>query len=195
MDGAQTTASALKVAQSGMARKFHIDPYRSASVVLAFLFTVAVLLLVAARPRDIFVQGRVYLAGFAIVCVASVGNAMLSIEAFLFSCRVGQAVGFSLILSTAPALFTQSAPPYRRRAIRKVMPTTVYLGMFYAMAIVSTIVLGITVQVIPTTKPERQPFRSRPSTARWCSRTHPSSHMLYGDQLAMNTPRNVRPLR
>ncbi|HQK16676.1 MAG TPA: MFS transporter, partial [Polyangiaceae bacterium] len=70
------TASVINVALPDIAREFHVDPSRIAWVVLAFLLTVTVLLLLAGRLGDMIGPGRVYLLGFTVFGIASLGSAL-----------------------------------------------------------------------------------------------------------------------
>jgi EmrB/QacA subfamily drug resistance transporter len=164
------TASVIGVALPDIAREFQIDPSRAAWVVLGFLLTVTALLLLAGRLGDLFGPGRVYLTGFAIFGAASLGCAFSPTEPVLIACRVAQAVGSSLIMSTAPALLMQAAPPNRRGFALGFMSTSVYVGLavgppvggelvrwlgwrsiFFAMVVVATIVFSVAVRVVPRT--------------------------------------------
>jgi EmrB/QacA subfamily drug resistance transporter len=166
------TASVINVALPDIAREFHVDPSRAAWVILAFLLTVTVLLLLAGRLGDILGQGRVYLLGFAIFGIASLGSALAPSEAWLVASRATQAVGSSMVMATAPALLVQSVPPSRRGFALGFMSTAVYVGLavgppvggelvrwlgwrsiFYAMVIVSAVVLTVAVRIVPRTPP------------------------------------------
>ena len=169
------TASVINVALPDIARDFHVDPSRAAWVILAFLLTVTVLLLVAGRLGDLFGQGRMYLFGFGTFGVAALGSALAPTEAVLIASRAGQAVGAAMVMATAPALLVQSVPPSRRGFALGFMSTGVYLGLtigppvggelvhwlgwrsvFYAMVIVSTLIVLAAVRTLPLKRPEAE---------------------------------------
>ncbi len=169
------TASVINVALPDIARDFLIDPSRAAWVILSFLLTVTVLLLVAGRLGDMVGAGRVYLVGFAIFGAASLGSAVAPSEAVLIATRAAQAVGAAMIMATAPALLTQSVPANRRGFALGFMSTGVYLGLtigppvggelvrwlgwrsiFFAMVVVSVLVLGVGLRAIPRTRQQAQ---------------------------------------
>ncbi|MCL2824958.1 MAG: MFS transporter [Polyangiaceae bacterium] len=176
--------SVINVAMPDIAREYSVDPSRAAWVVLGFLLAVTVLLLFAGRLGDLLGQGRVYLVGFAVFGAASLGCALAPTLSVLIATRVAQGVGASLVMSTAPALLIQSAPPNRRGFALGIMSTAVYVGLaigppvggelvgwlgwrsiFFAMVAVSVIVFSIAVRVVPTRKPPRQPHALDPMGA------------------------------
>lgn len=167
------TASVINVALPDIARDFHVDPSRAAWVILAFLLTVTVLLLLAGRLGDLLGQGRVYLLGFGIFGAAALGSALAPTEAVLIGTRAGQAVGASMVMATAPALLTLSVPSSRRGFALGFMSTAVYVGLtigppvggelvhwlgwrsvFYAMVVVSTIIMLAAARTLPLRHPE-----------------------------------------
>ena len=175
------TASVINVALPDIAREFHVDPSRIAWVVLAFLLTVTVLLLLAGRLGDMIGPGRVYLLGFTVFGIASLGSALAPTELMLVASRAAQAIGSAMVMATAPALLTQSAPVHRRGFTLGFMSTAVYVGLaigppvggelvrwlgwrsvFFSMAIVSAIVLSVAFRIVPRSPVVKQRHRFDP---------------------------------
>ena len=167
------TASVINVALPDIARDFHVDPSRAAWVILSYLLTVTVLLLLAGRLGDLFGNGRLYVFGFGIFGAASLSSALAPTEVALIAARVGQAVGASMIMATAPGLLTQSVPPNRRGFALGFMSTSVYVGLaigppvggelvrrlgwrsvFVSMVVVSVLVMVASLRAVPMGRPE-----------------------------------------
>lgn len=167
------TTSVVNVVLPDIAKEFSVDPSRAAWVILSFLLTVTVLLLVGGRLGDMFGPGRVYLSGFAVFGLGSLGCGLAPSETWLIGMRVLQASGSAMVSASSPALLTLSVPSNRRGMALGLMSTSVYVGLaigppvggelvrlfgwrsiFYVMASAMFIVLVVGLRSLPLGCPE-----------------------------------------
>jgi EmrB/QacA subfamily drug resistance transporter len=98
-------------------------------VMEAYLLAVTVLLLPAGRASDLLGHRGVYLAGFAVFALGSLGSGLAPGFSVLVAARALQGLGGAMIMSTAPALLTTSFPPSERGRALGVVATATYIGL------------------------------------------------------------------
>lgn len=88
-------------------------------VITAYTLAFGGLLLLGGRAADLLGRRRVFLAGLAVLTVASLGAALASSTAELLAARVAQGVGAAMLSPAALSLVTTIFPdgPQRRRAL------------------------------------------------------------------------------
>lgn len=98
-------------------------------VVLAYLLTLAVLLLSVGRLADIVGKKRIYVSGLALFTAGSLLCGLAPSIYFLIAFRVVQAVGAAMMLALGVAIITESFPPQERGKALGVGGTMVSIGI------------------------------------------------------------------
>ncbi len=98
-------------------------------VVLAYLLTLATLLLAIGRLADIYGKKRLYNTGFVVFTLFSVACGLASSAYMLIAMRVLQAVGASMLLALGPALIAEAFPPSERGKALGVSGAVVSVGI------------------------------------------------------------------
>ena len=98
-------------------------------VVLAYLLTLAVLLLSIGRLADMIGKKRIYTVGFAVFTIGSFLCGLSSNVYLLILFRVVQAIGATMILALGVAIVTESFPPKERGKALGIAGTTVSIGI------------------------------------------------------------------
>lgn len=98
-------------------------------VVLAYLLTLATLLLAVGRLADIYGKKRIYNTGFVVFTLFSVACGLASSVYMLIAMRVFQAVGASMLLALGPAIIAEAFPPRERGKALGVSGAVVSIGI------------------------------------------------------------------
>lgn len=98
-------------------------------VVLAYAFTVVSLMLVAARLADRYGKKRMYLAGFVIFTLGSLGCAASSGVGSLLAGRVVQSMGGAGLVALGAALVTEAFPATERGRAMGLVGAIVSVGL------------------------------------------------------------------
>ncbi len=121
--------SIVNVALPTLVRELKTDFATIQWVVLAYLLTLAVLLLSIGRLADMIGKKRIYTIGFVIFTVGSILCGLASDVYLLILFRVVQAVGATMILALGVAIVTESFPPKERGKALGIAGTTVSIGI------------------------------------------------------------------
>jgi EmrB/QacA subfamily drug resistance transporter len=118
-----------------LAREF-ASPFSAVEwVVLAYLLTVATLLLSMGRLGDMLGKKPVYQAGFAAFTLGSVLCSLSQTIDLLVAFRVVQAVGASMVLALGAAILTEAFPPSERGKALGLSGTVVSIGIVVGPAL------------------------------------------------------------
>ena len=98
-------------------------------VVLAYLLTLATLLLLVGRLADIHGKKRIYATGFVVFTIGSVLCGLSQNVYMLIAMRVVQAVGASMVLALGPALITEAFPDSERGQALGISGAIVSIGI------------------------------------------------------------------
>jgi EmrB/QacA subfamily drug resistance transporter len=98
-------------------------------VVLAYLLTLATLLLLVGRLADIHGKKRIYMAGFVVFTIGSVLCGLSQTVYMLIAMRVVQAVGAAMVLALGPALITEAFPGSERGKALGIAGAIVSIGI------------------------------------------------------------------
>ena len=98
-------------------------------VVLAYLLTLATLLLLVGRLADIHGKKRIYATGFVVFTIGSVLCGLSQSVYMLIAMRVVQAVGASMVLALGPALITEAFPDSERGQALGISGAIVSIGI------------------------------------------------------------------
>ena len=127
--------SIVNVALPTLAREF-ASPFSAVEwVVLAYLLTVATLLLSMGRLGDMLGKKPVYQAGFAVFTLGSVLCSLSQTIDLLVAFRVVQAVGASMVLALGAAILTEAFPPSERGKALGLSGTVVSIGIVVGPAL------------------------------------------------------------
>ena len=127
--------SIVNVALPTLARQF-ASPFSAVEwVVLAYLLTVATLLLSMGRLGDMLGKKPVYQAGFAAFTLGSVLCSLSQTIDLLVAFRVVQAVGASMVLALGAAILTEAFPPSERGKALGLSGTVVSIGIVVGPAL------------------------------------------------------------
>jgi EmrB/QacA subfamily drug resistance transporter len=121
--------SIVNVALPTLVRELQTDFPTVQWVVLAYLLTLAVLLLSVGRLGDMIGKKRIYTAGFAVFTIGSFLCGLASHVYMLILFRVIQAIGATMILALGTAIVTESFPPRERGKALGTIGTTVSIGI------------------------------------------------------------------
>lgn len=111
-------ASIANVALPTIGRAFHTPVDSTEWVLIAYMLTTASTLVLFGRLGDLIGQKRVYITGFAIFGLSSIGCAFSPSFALLVIARAVQGVGSAMLMSSSPAIITNAFPDKERgRAI------------------------------------------------------------------------------
>jgi len=123
------SGSSVNLALPALTRSFGLAVDSAGWVVNAFLLPVTVLLLVAGRASDLLGHRRLYLAGFALVGLGSLGCALSPGFFPLIAARALQGTGGAMVMATGPALLTTTVPGERRGWALGMLATATYSGL------------------------------------------------------------------
>jgi len=123
------SASTVNLALPHIGGELSISVDLAGWVMSSFLLAVTVLLLVAGRVADLIGHQKVYLVGFALVGLASLGCGLAGSIETLLGARVLQGVGGAMVMATGPALLTTSFPGSQRGRALGMLSTATYTGL------------------------------------------------------------------
>ena len=122
-------SSIVNVSLPTISRDFGIDLSIAQWVVLAYLITVAALLLPAGSFVDLVGRGRSYTAGLALFTLGSLACGLAPSEGALIAARALQALGAALTMATGAALLLDVWPPQQRGQVMGLMGMVVSVGL------------------------------------------------------------------
>lgn len=98
-------------------------------VVLAYLLTVATLMLSIGRLGDILGKKRIYMLGFAVFTIASIFCGLASHVYTLIGLRIVQGIGASMIMALGAAIITEAFPENERGKALGIMGAVIAVGI------------------------------------------------------------------
>ncbi len=107
-------ASIVNVGLPFMASALGMTLLRAEWVVTAYFLMITVLLLVWGRLGDVLGHRSVYLTGFGVFALGSLGCGLSPSGEALIGARVVQALGAGMMMAVGPALVARAFPPGRR---------------------------------------------------------------------------------
>lgn len=123
------SSSAINLALPDLGRDLGVELGSSRWVIQSYLLITGVFLLIFGRLSDAWGHRRVYLSGFAIFALASIGCALAGTFWALVGMRLVQGLGGAMVMATGPALLTTTfAATHRGRALGT-LATATYLGL------------------------------------------------------------------
>jgi EmrB/QacA subfamily drug resistance transporter len=121
--------SIVNVALPTLTRSLNTDFPTVQWVVLAYLLTLATLLLSMGRLADILGKRSIYATGFVVFTAASALCGLAPTVGWLVGGRIVQAIGAAMILALGPAIVTETFPPTERGRALGITGTMVSLGI------------------------------------------------------------------
>jgi EmrB/QacA subfamily drug resistance transporter len=121
--------SIVNVALPTLVRELKTDFPTVQWVVLAYLLTLAVLLLSVGRLADMIGKKQIYTVGFAGFTIGSFLCGLAPNVYWLILFRVVQAMGATMVLALGVAIVTESFPPRERGKALGIAGTTVSVGI------------------------------------------------------------------
>jgi EmrB/QacA subfamily drug resistance transporter len=121
--------SIVNLALPTLVRELNADFPTVQWVVLAYLLTLATLMLSVGRLADMKGKRPIYAAGFVIFTIGSVLCGLAPSIHWLIAFRVVQAVGASMVLALGAAILTEAFPPNERGKALGLFGTTVSIGI------------------------------------------------------------------
>ena len=121
--------SIVNVALPTLVSDLHAEFSTVEWVVLAYLLTLATLLLSIGRLGDMIGKKPIYVTGFAVFTVGSVLCGLAPTVYWLIGFRVLQAIGGAMILALGMAIVTESFPPNERGRALGLTGTMVSIGV------------------------------------------------------------------
>ncbi len=122
-------SSIVNVSLPTISRDFGIDLSVAQWVVLAYLITVAALLLPAGSLVDLVGRGRSYAAGLGLFTLGSLACGLAPGEGALIAARAVQAVGAALTMATGMALLVDAWPAEQRGRVMGLGGMVVSVGL------------------------------------------------------------------
>jgi EmrB/QacA subfamily drug resistance transporter len=122
-------ASTITLALPAIGQGLALSIDRSRWVMQAYLLVTTVALLPAGRLGDLLGHRRVYLSGFLLFGLASLGAGLAPSFPLLTAARLAQGAGAAMVMSAGPALITTSLPPAVRGRSLGLLSTATYLGL------------------------------------------------------------------
>ncbi len=98
-------------------------------VVLAYLLTVATLMLSVGRLADMFGKKQIYAAGMVVFTLGSVACGLATSIYMLILLRVLQAIGAAMVAALGPAIITEAFPPTERGRALGISGAAVSIGI------------------------------------------------------------------
>jgi EmrB/QacA subfamily drug resistance transporter len=123
------SGSMINLALPELGRELNADLSSLRWVVQVFLVTIGASLLPAGRLGDLVGLRRVYLLGFGLFSVASVGCGLSPDLGWLLGLRGLCGVFGSLVMAVGPAILTTAVPSTHRGRALGVMSTATYIGL------------------------------------------------------------------
>lgn len=100
-------------------------------IMSSFMLSTTVFLLAAGRASDIVGHRTIYIAGFGIFGVTSLGCGLAPDYFWLIVLRSAQGVGGAMIMSSGPAMLTGAFPGSQRGKALGILSTSTYLGLSF----------------------------------------------------------------
>ncbi len=122
-------ASTITLALPALGAGLALSIERSRWVMQAYLLTTTVALLPAGRAGDLLGHRRIYLGGFLLFGLASLGAGLAPSFAPLVVARLVQGLGAAMVMSAGPALITTSVAATERGRSLGLLSTATYLGL------------------------------------------------------------------
>ncbi len=104
-------------------------------IVLAYLLTVATLMLSVGRLADMFGKGQIYASGMVIFTLGSLACGLSTSISMLIAFRVLQAVGAAMVVALGAAIITEAFPPTERGRALGISGATVSVGIVLGPAL------------------------------------------------------------
>ena len=121
--------SIVNLALPTLVRTFGADFATVQWVVLAYLLTIATLMLSIGRLADMIGKKNIYITGFVIFTIGSVLCGLSPSIYWLIGFRVVQAIGGAMVLALGMAIITESFPPNERGRALGISGTAVSVGI------------------------------------------------------------------
>ena len=128
----QLDASVVAVAYRPIGETFHVGLASVQIVSLTYLIALGALLVPVGKVSDRLGRKRVYLYGFTLFTVASVGCAVAPSLAVLALVRAAQGAGAAMLQANSVALVSTSAPSGRLRTALGIHPDSCAVGLALA---------------------------------------------------------------
>ncbi|MEV6977196.1 MFS transporter [Kitasatospora sp. NPDC093806] len=125
----QLTASVTALAYPALQRHFHTGFAAVEWVALAYLLVLVALLAPVGRLSDLVGRKTMYLGGFAVFALASLGAGFAGNLATLVACRAVQAVGGAMMQANSVALVARGVPEHAMRRALGVQAAAQGLGL------------------------------------------------------------------
>jgi EmrB/QacA subfamily drug resistance transporter len=122
-------SSIVNVSLPTISRHFHIDLSIAQWVALAYLITVAAVLLPVGAFIDLMGRGRAYTAGLVLFTVGSLLCGRADSEHLLIGSRVVQALGAAVLMASGMALLIDAWPPEERGRVMGLGGAVVSVGL------------------------------------------------------------------
>jgi MFS family permease len=123
------SSSSANLALPDIGRDFGVALGGSRWVVMAFLVTVTAALPIAGRVGDLVGYGRLFVAGYALLALASGGCAAAPSLSALVAARVVQGLAGAMVMAAGPALLTTAFSPSHRGRALGMLGTSTYVGL------------------------------------------------------------------
>jgi EmrB/QacA subfamily drug resistance transporter len=140
---AALSTSLVAVTAPVMARELHESLADVGWVLTAYLLAISCVLATAGRLADLLGRRRVYLTGFGIFVVASIGCGLAPTLPLLVAARVLQGLGSAALMATGPAIITRAFPPERRARALGIQLAATYTGLTIGPTIGGTLSAAI----------------------------------------------------
>lgn len=128
-------ASIVNVALPTLVRAFASELAIVQWVMLAYLLTIATLMLAVGRLADMFGKKRLYSSGMVIFTLGSLACGLSTSIYMLIACRVFQAVGAAMVAALGPAIITEAFPSTERGRALGISGATVSVGIVLGPAL------------------------------------------------------------
>lgn len=122
-------SSVVNLALPSLGQDLAISLEDSRWVMQAYLLASGVVLLVAGRLGDLWGHRRVYLAGFGLFGLASLGAGLAPDLAWLLAARGLQGLGAAMVMAVGPAILTTTFPGTQRGRVLGLVSTATYAGL------------------------------------------------------------------
>ncbi len=133
--------SIVNVALPTLVEDLHTDFATVEWVVLAYLLTLATLLLSVGRLADIRGKKRIYNIGFVVFTIGSLLCAVSPTIYMLIAMRAAQAVGAAMVLALGPAIITEAFPSNERGKALGISGSMVSIGIISG-PVIGGLILG-----------------------------------------------------
>lgn len=123
--------SAVNIALPAIAKEWHVSTVTLSWITLAYILTIAAVLMPAGKLADLTGRKRFYVAGLVVFTIIAFAGAFAPSAPVLIALRLLNGVGAAMLYACTTAIITLAFPPRARGRAMGIQVASVYLGLAF----------------------------------------------------------------